>query len=171
MSPMYNATPTYKPQHLTPSPQPNSPLNNFNNPSNTPSPYGYDRLSPSGSMYNPTPSPQPQPPVQNQQYLQTYNFQNNLNSPYHSMPGSVDPAADFLNNDQYGYMQYNNLNVVTNPQMHHEQSSPNGAQNIDPNLNIMDDSEGLKTSDLMDIDSGQLLKLNSTEIMSNLSLS
>lgn len=193
MSP-YNLNIGYRHPHLsTPSPQPNSPVNNFHNQSNTPSPYGFERISPDvPSIYNATPSPQPQP-VQNQQFLTSdmaspYNYQNNLNSPYHSMPGSNDPSVDYMNNGHYDFLQYTNLNAVNThqnqqvqrqpqqqqqfqqQQMHQQHLHEPETQNLDSNLNILD-SEGLKTSDLMDIDSGQLLKMTSTEILSNLSLS
>lgn len=161
----------------SPSPQPLSPNNVYQNQSNTPSPYGYDRISPDiANMYNVTPPPQP---AQNQQFLaapvmsMAYNFSNNLNPPFQSMPGSSNQTVDWLNNDQYPLMHYNNLNPANThqqqqpQQMHqqHQQQQPQPQQS--QTQNITDSSRNI-VGDL-DLDSA-LLNLNSTEIMSNLSL-
>lgn len=172
----------------SPSPQPLSPNNVYHNQSNTPSPYRYDRISPDiANIYNATPPPAQQP-SQNQflgapPMSMSYNFQsNNLNPPFQSMPTS---SNDWLGNDPYGLMQFNNLNAANTHQqqqhMHQQQQqqqqsqhqTQSQTQNIpDSNLNIVGDShiDAPTASGLMDIDSGQLLNINSTEIMSNLSL-
>ncbi|KAL5281365.1 dl.2 family protein [Megaselia abdita] len=179
--PLYNMG--YRIQQVnSPSPQPLSP-NVYQNPSNTSSPYGYDRISPDiGNIYNGTPPPQS---AQNQQFLGTpamsmvYNFSNNLNPPFQSMPGSSNQTIDW-GNDQY-LMQFNNLNPANTHQqqqqhLHLQQQqqtqhqTQSQTQNItDSNLNIVGDGDAPTASGLMDIDSG-LLHINSTEIMSNLSL-
>lgn len=165
----------------SPSPQPLSPGNVYHNQSNTPSPYGYDRISPDiGNMYNVTPPPQL---AQNQQFLaapvMAYNFSNNLNPPFQPMPSSSNQTVDWLNNDQYNLMQYNNLNPANTHQQPHmqqqQQQSHNQTQaqlqnNTDSNLNIMGDNDAPTASSLMRIDSGEFLQMNSTEILSNLSL-
>lgn len=164
----------------SPSPQPLSPGTVYHNQSNTPSPYGYDRISPDiANMYNVTPPPQLAP---NQQFLaapvMAYNFSNNLNSPFQAMPSSSNQTVDWLNNDQYNLMQYNNLNPAnTHQQQHmqqqqqsHNQTQPPTQNITDSNLNIVEDSDAPTASALMAIDSAQFLQMNSTEIMSNLSL-
>lgn len=166
----------------SPSPQP-SPNNVYHTP-----PYVYDRISPDiGSIYNGTPPPQP---TQTQQFLtpsmsMAYHFPNNLNpSNFQLMPGTSNQTVDWMNNEQYNNLiQFNNLNSANThqqqqmqqPQHHQQQQTQHQTQpqtqNItDSNLNIVGDSDAPTASGLMDIDSGQLLNINSTEIMSNLSL-
>lgn len=163
---MFNPHMGYRNQQAhSPSPQPLSPNNIYQNQSNAPSPY-YDRISPDiGNVYT--------PPPQSQQFLQptmSYHFQtNNLNS---LLSSTSNQNTDWLNPDMTYNNLFNNLNPVNTHQQQpmQQQQQQSQTQNItDSNLNIIGENEALTTSGLMEIDSAQLLNIDSREI-SNLSI-